>query len=140
MLTDGSVAVVELKRCEPVSTVLPTASAGSSFKPGNHAFRYLRRQILTFRNDIWRANIIYGTYDVGRIAVKALRPKEGGFQKLGGKDRLAFLRRARLERKVLSNRRRTPMMRERTRIRIARAVALDLEARKDPEIARLLVA
>ena len=30
------------------------------------------------------------------------------------------------------------MMRERTRIRIARAVALDLEGRKGPEIARIL--
>jgi len=75
VLTDGSVAVVELKSCEPVSPELPTASGGSRFKPGNHLFRYLRRQILTFRNDIWRANIIYGTYDVGWIAVKALRPK-----------------------------------------------------------------
>ena len=45
----------------------------TSFRPGNHAFRYMRRQILTFRNDIWRANIIYGMYDVGRMAVNALR-------------------------------------------------------------------
>ena len=33
----------------------------------------MRREILTFRNDIWRANIIYGVYDVGRMAVIALR-------------------------------------------------------------------
>jgi hypothetical protein len=48
---------------------------GASFKPGNHAFRYIRRQILTFKNDIWRANIIYGAYDAGRMTVAALRQR-----------------------------------------------------------------
>jgi hypothetical protein len=33
------------------------------------------RQILTFRDDIWRANIVYGAYDAGRMAVTALRHK-----------------------------------------------------------------
>ncbi len=36
-------------------------------------FRYLRRQILTFRSDIWRANIIYGAYDVARMSFEAFR-------------------------------------------------------------------
>jgi hypothetical protein len=36
-------------------------------------FRFFRRQILTFRNDMLRANIIYGAYDVGRMTVSALR-------------------------------------------------------------------
>jgi LssY C-terminus len=71
--TDGEIALVELKTCEPANPELDSNSAGGKFKPGNHAFRYLRRQILTFRNDIWRANIIYGIYDVGRMAVAALR-------------------------------------------------------------------
>lgn len=71
--TDGEIAVVQLKDCQPVSARLNSNSNGPQFRPGNHAFRYLRRQILTFRNDIWRANIIYGIYDVGRMAVNALR-------------------------------------------------------------------
>ena len=71
--TDGSIAVIELKDCQPDHPELDSNSTGSKFRPGNHAFRYLRRQILTFRNDIWRANIIYGIFDAGRMAVRALR-------------------------------------------------------------------
>jgi hypothetical protein len=73
MHTDGSVAVVALQDCKPAKPRLDWESRGNSLKPGNYAFRFVRRQILTFRNDILRANIIYGTYDVGRMAFAALR-------------------------------------------------------------------
>ena len=73
MLTDGAIAVIQLRDCQPVSPELNANSTAANFKPGNHAFRYVRREILTFRNDIWRANIIYGIYDVGRMAINALR-------------------------------------------------------------------
>jgi len=72
MRTDGNVAVIVLQDCRPRDS-LPDASADThSFKPGNYAFRYIRRQILTLRNDIWRANIIYGAYHVGRMTFQAL--------------------------------------------------------------------
>ncbi len=71
--TDGSIAVVQLKECQPIRPELDINSNGAKFKPGNHVFRYVRKEILTFRNDIWRANIIYGIYDVGRMAFNALR-------------------------------------------------------------------
>jgi hypothetical protein len=71
--TDGDLAVVELKTCQPVVPELAYAPESANFKPGNHVFRYFRRQILTFRSDIWRANIIYGAYDLGRMSVEAMR-------------------------------------------------------------------
>jgi LssY C-terminus len=71
--TDGSLAVVQLKQCQPANPELDSNSNGGNYKPGNHVFRYLRREILTVRSDIWRANIIYGAYDVGRMTVIALR-------------------------------------------------------------------
>lgn len=71
--TDGSIAVVELKECKPISPELSAGASNPNFNPGNHTFRYIRRQILTFRNDIWRANIVYGIFDVGRMAVAAMR-------------------------------------------------------------------
>ncbi len=71
--TDGSIAVVRLKTCEPVNPDLNADSSKSNFKPSNHVFRYLRKEILTFRSDIWRANIVYGIFDAGRMAVNALR-------------------------------------------------------------------
>ena len=73
MRTDGLVAVVALQDCQPGDPQLDSNSNGGSFRPGNHAFRYIRKEILTFRNDIWRANIIYGAYEAGRMAVMALR-------------------------------------------------------------------
>ena len=71
--TDGELAIVQLKQCEPVVPGLPSTTAGTNFKAGNHVFRYVRKQILTFRSDIWRANIIYGVYDLGRMTFTAMR-------------------------------------------------------------------
>jgi hypothetical protein len=71
--TDGAIAVLQLQDCQPMVPGLASSASTASFKPGNHAFRYIRRQILTFRNDIWRANILYGAYDLGRMGVAALR-------------------------------------------------------------------
>lgn len=70
--TDGSIAVVTLQSCHPDLQIDPTPKGGN-YKPGNLTFRYIRKQILTFRNDIFRANIIYGAYDAGRITIAALR-------------------------------------------------------------------
>ena len=71
--TDGELAVVQLKDCQPLVPGLPASTAGTNFKAGNHVFRYLRKQILTFRSDIWRANIIYGAYDLTRMTIQTFR-------------------------------------------------------------------
>jgi hypothetical protein len=70
--TDGSLAVVELQECQNWTGAVP-ATGSASFKAGNRVFRYARRQILTFRSDIWRANIIYGAYELGSMTVMAMR-------------------------------------------------------------------
>ncbi len=62
MHTDGSVAVIALQDCHPIDPQLGSDPQPDTFRPGNHAFRYIRRQILTFKNDVWRANIIYGAF------------------------------------------------------------------------------
>ena len=71
--TDGSLAVVTLKTCQSPTPELAQVNTHTPYKPGNKAFRYFRRQILTFRSDIWRANIIYGLYDLGHMSVTALK-------------------------------------------------------------------
>ena len=75
MYTDGAVAVVQLQDCQPTTTAA-TKMIATDFRAGNRAFRFARRQILTFRSDIWRANIIYGVYDLGRMTVETLHPKQ----------------------------------------------------------------
>jgi hypothetical protein len=73
MHTDGSIAVVALQNCQPANPELDHKEKSGTYRPGNHVFRYIRRSILTVRNDLFRANIIYGAYDVGRMTVMALR-------------------------------------------------------------------
>jgi len=73
MHTDNAVAVLELKDCRPDFPQPGAEIASSTYKPGNHLFRFARRQILTFRNDIFRANIIYGSYQGTRMALTAMR-------------------------------------------------------------------
>jgi hypothetical protein len=73
MHTDGSVAVVALQNCQPANPELDHKEQSGRYRPGNHVFRYIRRSILTVKNDLFRANIIYGAYDVGRMTIIALR-------------------------------------------------------------------
>jgi LssY C-terminus len=73
MHTDGSLAVVELQECRPMEPELDSIDRNGKFKPGSYVFRYIRKEILTFRNDIWRENIIYGAYSVGRMTVTSMR-------------------------------------------------------------------
>ena len=71
--TDGELAVLQLQNCQPTIPGMVTTVSDPRFKPGNKAFRYIRREILTLRSDIWRANIIYGAYQLGSMAVEAFR-------------------------------------------------------------------
>jgi LssY C-terminus len=67
MLTDGDVVVVRLQDCR----LAPWRDQAVTH-PGSKLYRYARKQILTFRSDIWRANIIYGAYDATRMVIGAL--------------------------------------------------------------------
>jgi len=70
--TDGSLTVVRIKPCAPDSQAAGFSNEPRP-KPGSWAFRYTRRQILTVRSDLWRANCIYSLFDLTRMTVKALR-------------------------------------------------------------------
>jgi hypothetical protein len=73
MRTDGSLAVVELKNCEnPVFTLASATPAGQS-RPRSKFARYLRMQILSFRSDLIRGNILYGGFELTRLVVRARR-------------------------------------------------------------------
>jgi hypothetical protein len=70
--TDGSLTVVRLKPCTSDSR-----EAGFTDSPGalpsSRSFRYLRRQILTVRSDLWRTNCIYSLFDLTRVTIGAIR-------------------------------------------------------------------
>ena len=73
MRTDGSLAVVQLKDCEnPVFELAgdaPTVAA----RPHSKIARYLRMQILSFKSDLIRGNVVYGAFDLTRMVVRARR-------------------------------------------------------------------
>jgi len=70
--TDGSLMVIRLQTCQ-FDPQAPEYSGAPRPKPGNRAFRYVRRQILTVRSDLLRANCIYAVFDLTRMTVRALR-------------------------------------------------------------------
>jgi hypothetical protein len=68
--TDGTLTVVHLKPC---GTDYQGAgfSDAPPYHPSNKVYRYARKEILTVRSDLWRANILYAGYDLTRITVQA---------------------------------------------------------------------
>jgi len=66
--TDGSLRVVRLKPCISDSQG-DFAGRTQCMKPGSWLFRFLRRQVLTVRSDLWRANCIYAAFDLTRMTV-----------------------------------------------------------------------
>jgi LssY C-terminus len=73
--TDGSVAAVRLKDCSEPIFEPPSPIASMRPRPGNKFTRYVRMQVLGVRNDVWRGNIVYGGFDLGRMTITALRKK-----------------------------------------------------------------
>ena len=75
MLTDGAVAVVTLQDCRPALPEADLSAKPAPFKPGNYAYRYIRKQVLGYRNDILRENILYGTLTLVRVAIMPFHHK-----------------------------------------------------------------
>ena len=70
--TDGAIAFIRIQSCGNGTAT----GSKQDFHAGKRTFRYARQQILTLRSDIWRANIIYGAFDVARMARTAFRHPE----------------------------------------------------------------
>jgi len=69
--TDGSVMVLRLKACSVPSS--PDLNNAPHFRPGSKVSRYLRKEILTVRSDLLRANCIYALLRVTVATAKTLR-------------------------------------------------------------------
>jgi hypothetical protein len=73
MRTDGSLAVAELKDCENPVFAQASAAPAVQSRPRSKFARYLRMQILSFRSDLIRGNILYGGFELTRLVVRARR-------------------------------------------------------------------
>ena len=70
--TDGGVSVVRLKNCERPDFASSTDTS-LPFRPRSKFARYFRMQVLSFRGDVLRGNIIYGVFDLSRMSIRAYR-------------------------------------------------------------------
>jgi len=70
--TDGKVMVVHLKTCNADAEIAATTKA-TAFKPGSRFFRYVRKEILTVRSDLLRANCIYALFDLTKITARSVQ-------------------------------------------------------------------
>jgi hypothetical protein len=74
LLTDGAVAVVQLKDCEAPDFADVSQEAPLVTRPPTKLARYVRVQVLSFR-DLWRENAAYNAFDLSRMAVRSWRRK-----------------------------------------------------------------
>jgi hypothetical protein len=70
--TNGEVEVIRVKPCGADSSGARFSSP-RRFKPGSWRYRYLRKEILTVRSDLLRANCIYALFDLGWATVGTVR-------------------------------------------------------------------
>lgn len=75
MRTDGSIAIVKLKDCaDPVFQFgLAAEQPTEPIRPKSKFVRYLRMQILSYRSDVVRGNIVYGAFDLTRMMIRNRR-------------------------------------------------------------------
>jgi hypothetical protein len=70
--TDGAVAVVELQDCVPPAFENELTYAAVATGPRSKFARYLRTEILSFR-DLWRENEVYGAFELSRVIVHSMQ-------------------------------------------------------------------
>jgi len=73
MRTDGALAVVQLKDCENAAFEQVSDQLSVQTRPRSKFARYLRMQVLSYRSDLIRGNIVYGAFDLTRMAIRARR-------------------------------------------------------------------
>lgn len=73
MRTDGELTVVQLADCANSPTQYTRANPLIPVRPHSRLVRYLRTQVLVYRSDVVRGNLIYSGYYVGRVCIHALR-------------------------------------------------------------------
>lgn len=70
--TDGAVAVVQLEDCVPPVFENDGTFSTIAARPRSRFARYIRAQVLSSRA-IWRENVLYGAFELSRMAVRSIR-------------------------------------------------------------------
>jgi hypothetical protein len=73
MHTDGNLTVVHLKSCAMPVMQYSRNTPLIPMRPRNRFVRYLRTEVLLYKSDVIRGNIIYSTFDLLRMSIRSLR-------------------------------------------------------------------
>ncbi len=73
MTTDGRMAIIELHDCATPRLAVQFPEADPPRVHGNKMYRFVRREILSARNDLLRTNIYWRSFEGGRFLVSAIR-------------------------------------------------------------------
>ena len=73
MHTDGNLTVVHLKSCAMRVMRYSRNTSLISVRPPNRFVRYLRTQVLLYKSDVIRGNIIYSAFDLSLMSIRSLR-------------------------------------------------------------------
>jgi hypothetical protein len=72
MRTDGNLTVVHLKSCAMPVMPYSRTTALIPVRPHNRFVRYLRTQVLLYKSDVIRGNIIYSAFDLSFMSIRSL--------------------------------------------------------------------
>jgi hypothetical protein len=72
MHTDGVLSVVHLKNCEMPTTLFTRENPLIPVRPRSRAARYVRSQVLVYKSDVIRGNLLYGAFDLARMGFHAV--------------------------------------------------------------------
>ena len=77
MHTNGTLTVVWLRDCNsPASGFV--SNAAIPIHPHSKIVRYFRNQMLLYKSDVIRGNMIYGAFDLFRMSIRSFRHSNGG--------------------------------------------------------------
>jgi hypothetical protein len=75
MRTEGMLTVVQLSDCENSQVDVARANPLIPIRPRSRFVRYLRTQVLLYKSDVVRGNLIFSGYYVGRVCIQAFRSR-----------------------------------------------------------------
>jgi LssY C-terminus len=75
MRTDGDLTVVQMANCDGQTIVNGEGHPLIQTRPRRRIARYFRTQVLVYKSDVIRGNIIYSIFDLARMSIYALRKR-----------------------------------------------------------------
>jgi hypothetical protein len=78
MRTDGMLTIVQLKDCNRPSIEYTRFNPLIPIRPRSPVVRYLRNEILLYKSDVIRGNILYSAFDLCRMGIHSFRHRHDG--------------------------------------------------------------